>query len=121
MPFIVFNNGIDAHLDTITDPSVRRLLADGATYTFASGANIGSLPEPSRSQVIQVYVQAMRMVWLVFVGISALGFFAVFIEKHVEVRKENKSEFGLVEKKATETTRVEEAKKPFTETETTAA
>ncbi|KAJ8133516.1 hypothetical protein O1611_g106 [Lasiodiplodia mahajangana] len=102
---IVFNNQVNAHLESIPDSSVRRLLENGAAYTFASGPHsIDSLSEPSKGQVIHVYVVAMRIVWLVFVGVAAVGFFATFIEKHVPLRKENQTDFGLETKKSKEAT-----------------
>ncbi|KAI0096706.1 major facilitator superfamily domain-containing protein [Nemania sp. FL0031] len=94
---------INTHLDNISDPSVRLLLADGAAYTYAAGSGgngsgaIATLPEPTKTQVIEVYVNALRTVWLVFVGISGVGVLATFIEKHVELRTNNNSQFGLVE------------------------
>ncbi|RYP64483.1 hypothetical protein DL770_009196 [Monosporascus sp. CRB-9-2] len=105
---ITFNGQINAHLNAIEDHSVRQLLADGAAYTYAAGLHggsqrIGDLPEPSRSQVINVYSQAMRTVWLVFVSVSCLGFVATFIEKHIKLRKEHNTEFGLVEKQGSGT------------------
>lgn len=97
---IVFNNQVDSNLGNVSDPSVRKLLSDGAAYTFASGPNnVSSLPEPGKSQVIRVYVEAMRVVWLVFVGVSGLGFLASFVEKHVPLRKDVSSEFGLADAK----------------------
>lgn len=98
MSSIIFNNQVDAHLGTLTDPSFRHLLAEGAAYTFASGPGIHSLPDTVRTEVIHIYVQAMRIVWLVFVGVSSIGFLATFLEKPVELRKENNSEFGLLDK-----------------------
>lgn len=102
MSSVIFNNQINARLGTITDPFVRQLLADGGAYTYAAGMENGSgavsaLPEPTKSQVANVYAQAMRTMWLVFTGISILGFFAVFVEKHVELRKEHSTDFGFVE------------------------
>ncbi|KAI1111522.1 major facilitator superfamily domain-containing protein [Nemania sp. NC0429] len=101
MSAIIFNNQVDAHLGTLSDPSYRPLLAEGAAYTFASGPGMQSLPATIRAEVIHIYVEAMRIVWLVFVGVSSLGFLVTFLEKHVELRTENTSEFGLVGEKTT--------------------
>ncbi|GAP92000.1 putative major facilitator superfamily MFS-1 [Rosellinia necatrix] len=105
MSSIAFNGQVNTHLNSITDPSVRELLADGAAYAYASGAGgdsgrIGDLPEPSKSQVIHVYVLAMRVVWLIFVGVSAIGFFSTFVERHIELRKEHATEFGLADRES---------------------
>ncbi|KAJ8124409.1 hypothetical protein O1611_g9231 [Lasiodiplodia mahajangana] len=108
---VTFNSQVNVHLNTITDVSVRQLLANGAAYTFASGdgsGHIGDLPEPSKTQVVDVYVLAMRVVWLVFVGISAAGFFLTFLERHIDLRKNHRTEFGLAEKKTSVDTEADE-------------
>ncbi|KAI1169514.1 major facilitator superfamily domain-containing protein [Nemania sp. FL0916] len=99
---IAFNNQVNTHLNSITDASFRGLLANGAAYTYASGLGDGSnriddLPEPTKSQVIHVYVLATRVVWLVFAGISVVGFLSTFLEKHIDLKKEHTTEFGLEE------------------------
>lgn len=48
-----------------------------------------------------MYVKSLRVVWPVLAGISCLGFLCVFIEKHVELTKVHKTEFGLVKKEDT--------------------
>ncbi|KAI1101343.1 major facilitator superfamily MFS_1 [Jackrogersella minutella] len=106
MSSIVFNGQVNDNLDIVDDVDVRKLLADGAAYTFASGSadtdsGVRSLPEPGRSQVIEVYERSLSVVWLVFVGISCLGFLATFIEKQLKLRETNETEFGL--KKSTNT------------------
>ncbi|KAH9991189.1 major facilitator superfamily MFS_1 [Xylariaceae sp. FL0662B] len=82
MSSIVFNGQINDNLDIVDNVDLRRLLADGGAYAFAAGSDkansgISSLPEP-RSQVIEVYERSLTVVWLVFVGISCLGFLATF-------------------------------------------
>ncbi|KAJ8132331.1 hypothetical protein O1611_g1291 [Lasiodiplodia mahajangana] len=125
---IAFNGQINSHLDTITDPSVRLLLADGAAYTYAAGTSsngsgaIAALPEPTKTQVIEVYVNALRTVWLVFVGISGVGVLATFIEKHVELRTDNNSQFGLVENENNSTdTKLEDGNLATSKVDTTDA
>ena len=113
---ITFNGQIDAHIGIIADPAVRRLLADGAAYSYAAGSGnsrlggISALTEPSRSQVITVYVYALRVVWQVLVGVSCVGFLVTFIEKHVELQKAHSTEFGLA-KKPSAVTRLEEGRR----------
>ncbi|KAK7751945.1 hypothetical protein SLS62_006088 [Diatrype stigma] len=106
MSSIVFNSQFNDNLGIIDNVDLRRLLADGGAYSFAAGsgdADSGTrgLPERTRGQVIEVYERSLTVVWLVFVGISCLGFFATFVEKHIELRKSNVTEFGL--KKGTNT------------------
>ncbi|KAL8893516.1 MAG: hypothetical protein Q9192_005184, partial [Flavoplaca navasiana] len=71
--------------------------ANGAAYGLASGGQIPKLSVDVQNQVIGVYVIALQRVWQVAIAFSCLGFFIVFIEKHVELRKELDTEFGLQE------------------------
>ncbi|KAH9901814.1 MFS general substrate transporter [Xylariomycetidae sp. FL2044] len=98
---VAFNSQVDNHLSLISDSAVRPLLANGAAYTYASGIDggsihIGDLPEPSKGQVIDVYEQSLRIVWFIFVAVSIVGFVATFGERHIDLRKEHDTEFGLV-------------------------
>jgi hypothetical protein len=113
MASVVFNSQIDAHLGSITatdgsDPAaVRAALSDGKAYSYASGGFIASLPAATRHQVVDVYVKALRVVWLTVAAVSCLGFICVSLEKHVELRKEHHTEYGLAEetKQIPDTTR----------------
>ncbi|KAI1401791.1 major facilitator superfamily domain-containing protein [Hypoxylon fuscum] len=100
MASIAFNGQVNAHLNIVANPDVRRLLVDGGAYTYA-GDQV-RLPEPTRSQVIEVYELALRTTWLVFSGVACLGFLVTFVEKHVELRKDHTTEFGLAKKSPTE-------------------
>lgn len=102
MSSIVFNGQVNANLNLVEDYDLRRLLADGAAYTFASGSEegdvkIGDLPEPAKGQVVELYGKSLRVVWLVFVGVACLGFLATFVEKHIELRKNHKTDYGLAD------------------------
>ena len=99
IPSIVFNGQVNRYLDRISDPAVLAALADGGAYGYASGGSIPKLPVRTRNEVIGVYVNALQTVWQVAVAFSCLGFFCVCIEKHVELRKELNTEFGLKEDK----------------------
>lgn len=80
MASVVFNSQIDAYLGSITaaegsDPAaVRAALGDGRAYSYASGGFITSLPAATRHQVVDVYVQALRVVWLCPVSASFASF-----------------------------------------------
>lgn len=107
MASIIFNSQVNSRLDTIDDPLVRQYLADGAAYAYAAGREDGSgsisgLSETSRSQVISIYVQALRTVWLTYIGISCVGLLSTFIEKQLDLRREHETQFGLAENEATQ-------------------
>ncbi|KAL9036216.1 MAG: hypothetical protein Q9180_004426 [Flavoplaca navasiana] len=94
---IVFNGQFDRYSDRITNGDVRHQFANGAAYGLASGGQIPKLSVDVQNQVIDVYVITLQRVWQVAIAFSCLGFFIVFIEKHVELRKELNTEFGLQE------------------------
>ncbi|EED23822.1 efflux pump antibiotic resistance protein, putative [Talaromyces stipitatus ATCC 10500] len=100
---VVFNSQIDAHLGLIaaTDSgnpqTIRDALAYGKAYSYASGGFITSLPDETQHQVVDVYVKALRVVWLVVTAVACLGFVCVIFEKPVELRKEHDTQYGLVE------------------------
>ena len=55
------------------------------------------MPASTRGEVESVYVCALQTVWQVAIAFSLLGFLLVFGEKHVELRTELQTEFGLDE------------------------
>ena len=95
---IVFNDQFNRHSHGITDADVRAQLANGAAYGLASGDFIKILPFVTRTEVVLTYVIALQRVWKVAVAFSGLGFLLVFVERHVELRKELNTEFGLQER-----------------------
>ncbi|KAI9644961.1 hypothetical protein NHQ30_006996 [Ciborinia camelliae] len=107
MASIVFNGQMNAHIDLIGDASTRSIFANGAAYSYASGETISSLPPQTKHEVKQVYISALRVVWLVMAAISCLGFFCVFIEKHIDLRKSHTTDFGLAENEVSGTSDLE--------------
>jgi MFS family permease len=97
LPSIIFNGQFDSRLDHISDPSVRDLLRNGQAYGYASGGFIQRLPAETRQEVVRVYVHALRAQWLAGAAFAIISFLLVFVEKHVELRKELDTEFGLDE------------------------
>ena len=50
------------------------------------------------------YTDALKAIWKAAVAFARLGFFAVFFERHVELRTQPHIEFGLEEPKKMEAT-----------------
>jgi hypothetical protein len=97
---VVFNSQIDRYLRIVDDESVRSLMANGQAYAYANRGTFNALSTTTKSQVIEVYVKALRVIWIIVAAFSCFGFLCVFAEKHVELRKEKVNEFGLAEKKS---------------------
>ncbi|KAG8160712.1 hypothetical protein KVR01_008976 [Diaporthe batatas] len=100
LPSIIFNDRFDHFAGRISDAGVRSQLTNGAAYSYASSSLIGSLTGSLRNEVISVYTDALRSVWLGAVGFAAFGFFLVFVEKHIALRTDLETNFGLEEKPA---------------------
>jgi MFS family permease len=97
IPSIVFQARFDALLGRISDEAVRSILADGRAYGYASASIIGHLPEDVRAEVLSVYTDALRAVWQAAIAFSLASFVVVFLTKHIELRKDLETEFGLEE------------------------
>jgi EmrB/QacA subfamily drug resistance transporter len=94
---IVFNNQFENHLSQDIPASIRHEFRDGAAYSLASGGFVESLDAATNASVIRTYVHALRIIWLVVTAVGCLGFVVVFAEKHVELRTNNDTEFGLAQ------------------------
>ncbi|MCJ1325242.1 hypothetical protein MMC10_001904 [Thelotrema lepadinum] len=96
IPATIFNSQIDANLGMISDPTLRSALANGGAYQYAAGGSrLSSLPATIHEQAVALYTTALKPVWQVGIAFSLLGFLVVFLEKHVELRKELNTEFGI--------------------------
>jgi hypothetical protein len=98
IPSIIFNaqwNKNDNRLASY--PDVRVELRDGRAYHFAGGSFRSGLPAAVQDDIRTVYVEALRTLWYAAIAFSLLGFISVFGEKHIPLRKELNTEFGLVQ------------------------
>ncbi|KAF2010893.1 MFS general substrate transporter [Aaosphaeria arxii CBS 175.79] len=99
MPSIIFNGVFNNNLSVISQASLREQLKDGAAYAFASEMHrIRHTLDPRvLGEVEEVYMRSLRAIWWVGLGISIVSFFAVFVERGLELRKELETEYGLAE------------------------
>ncbi|OCL02125.1 MFS general substrate transporter [Glonium stellatum] len=102
IPGIIFNTAFDHNSPQISDVAVRKALANGHAYELATGPFINSLSPSLHEEVVGVYVKALKAVWEGAIAFGVLGLFAVFVEKHVPLRTELETQYGLQEKKAPE-------------------
>jgi MFS family permease len=96
---ITFDGQFDRHLNDIQDPALQSQLAGGGAYAFASKQAVQRLPEPVRAQVISVYVKSLNVIWQVGIALSLLSFLLVFLERHIALRTELETSYGLDEEK----------------------
>ncbi|XDG06923.1 hypothetical protein ABKA04_006538 [Annulohypoxylon sp. FPYF3050] len=97
IPSILFNAVINNNLSLISSPSLRDQLRNGGAYSFASQANslAGSVDGTVWNEVEQVYVRSLNAIWWFGLGISAVSFLAVGLERGLELSTELNTEFGL--------------------------
>lgn len=96
IPSVIFTNEIRAKAGAISDPSIAAQFANGQAYELATKAFLDSIADPViRDQVVELFTGAIKTVWHIGVGFAGVGFLVVFLQKHVELRKENNTEFGL--------------------------
>lgn len=99
VPGIMFNNRFSELSYRISDAVVREALSDGKAYQLASGPYVQTLPPTVRSEVLGVYLEALKAVWLGAMAFGASGLIAVAVEKHVPLRTELETQYGLEVKK----------------------
>jgi MFS family permease len=95
IPSLILNALFNGALDTVDDEDVRAQLAHGGAYQFAAYGAIASLPDGIRQQVVSLYAAAFRTAWLSALPFALIGFLLVFLEKHVELRQDLDTEFGV--------------------------
>ncbi|KAI0412612.1 MFS general substrate transporter [Xylaria grammica] len=81
--------------DIIADPMARSSLQNGDTYSSATRDFVMSFPEPTRSQVIEVFTRAISKVFLIGIAFPALSFILSFVEREVKLRTVLDTDFGL--------------------------
>ncbi|KAK2616542.1 hypothetical protein QQS21_000585 [Conoideocrella luteorostrata] len=97
IPSIIFNGRVDAMLYTVTDPKVQAALAGGGAYSFA--ISVRDLSGETLRQTLEIYKEAMRIVWFVGLAFALAGFLLVFVEKHINLRETLETEYGLEQEK----------------------
>ncbi|KAK8053072.1 hypothetical protein PG996_012373 [Apiospora saccharicola] len=95
VPGIIFNNRFDQLTYRISDPVVQETLSGGRAYELASGPYVQTLRSGVKSEVLGVYLDVLKAVWFGALAFGATGLIAVAVEKHVPLRTELETEYGL--------------------------
>ncbi|RDA92472.1 hypothetical protein CP533_6460, partial [Ophiocordyceps camponoti-saundersi (nom. inval.)] len=100
IPGAIFNTVTSKAARRISDAKVRRLLVDGGAYEHATRAFMRSLDaNPSlKAEVIQVYVDGLRIVWQASIAFAVLAFALALFVPTLELRRELETEYGLEKK-----------------------
>jgi MFS family permease len=77
IPGAIFNTQFERQASRISDIRVRHELGSGRAYQAVSGAYIKALSPDVHAEVLSVYHDALRVVWITAVGFGATGLVAV--------------------------------------------
>ncbi len=83
----------------ISDAAVAAEFMAGGAYGAAEVHFLDSLSAQTRAQVISVQSTALQRSWQVATAFGAVGLIAAAVMKQIPLRKENDTDFGMVEKK----------------------
>ena len=77
LPSIIFNAGFQKDLLHVTSIDLRTQVEDGGAYSFASQAHrIKKTVDPRQwNEVVKVYIDSLKAIWWLCLGISVLGLF----------------------------------------------
>ncbi|KAK7191954.1 hypothetical protein DPSP01_013796 [Paraphaeosphaeria sporulosa] len=95
VPAAIFNSQITHLLPRISDATVRAELSGGAAYDHGIRAYINAFEQPLKAQIIGVYSDSLKIVWIFATAIAGLGFLLVFLERETKLRSEQSGDFGL--------------------------
>ena len=95
IPAAVFNSRFDEFAYKISDPAVRAQFSGGQAYENASKTVINALQGTTRTQVIDVYDEALKRIWEVSTVFAGVAFLAVFFEREIPMRTTVETEYGL--------------------------
>ncbi|KAI0905703.1 major facilitator superfamily domain-containing protein [Ustulina deusta] len=95
VPAAVFNNRSNDLSRRIDDPSVRALIAHGQAYSHATNDFLRSLTDHTRDQVVSVFSDSLKLVWIVATAVAGASFLTIFLEKDITLRKNLDAEYGL--------------------------
>lgn len=99
IPAAIFDARTGRLSSRVSDSHVRDLLSGGHAYEFATAAFINSYPQTVQAEIINVYSDALKLVWQIAIVFSGLASCFVFLEREIKLRTELDTEFGLQERK----------------------
>lgn len=100
IPSAIFNNECSRLARGLGDADIAELLTGGRAYQYATAAFVNGIEDATtRTEVVEVFSGALRVVWLIGIAFAGIGFLLVFVEKEIELRNELNTEFGMEERK----------------------
>ncbi|MCJ1249022.1 hypothetical protein MMC30_006244 [Trapelia coarctata] len=99
VPAAIFNNRFQQLLYRISDPTAVAALANGQAYAHASSGFLDSFSETVKAEIISVYVDSLKLSWIIATALAGISFFLVFFEKEIILRTTLDTEFGIKDRK----------------------
>jgi MFS family permease len=99
IPVAIFNNQFDQNLHKISDPAIRAVLSGGHAYAHGTKEFMATLTPQVRSETVSVFVQSLKVVWIVAAAICGASTLLVPLEKEIPMRTELDTEYGYKEEK----------------------
>ncbi|KPM41004.1 hypothetical protein AK830_g5535 [Neonectria ditissima] len=94
----IFNSYVKQYSSLIDDPFARETLSNGDAYGSATRAFVMQFDEPTRGQIRDVFLKALKRVFMISVAFGGTAFVAALFEKDIPLRKELDTEYGLEER-----------------------
>lgn len=98
IPAAIFNNIFSKSLWKISNLEARAALSGGNAYADAAREFILSFPPSIQPEIVQVYTDALRVLWLIAAAICGFVLLFAFLEQDIPLRESLRAEFGIKEK-----------------------
>ncbi|KAF3016507.1 hypothetical protein E8E14_011021 [Neopestalotiopsis sp. 37M] len=97
IPSVIFNGVFDRNLYLIGPDELKSQLQNGKAYSYASQMHLlrGQLSNEVWLELVTVYIKSLRPIWWMGLGISIISFFAVGLERGLELRKTLDTDYGI--------------------------
>lgn len=95
IPGALFNARFSQLSPTISNEEARSQLAHGQAYQHASSTFVTKFGKVVESQIVKVFTESLRCVWIVFAIFAGVGFALTFLERQVKMRRELDTPYGL--------------------------
>ncbi|GKT51087.1 efflux pump fus6 [Colletotrichum spaethianum] len=83
IPATIFNNRCETLSQQIPDANIRSALSSGHAYGHATQAFLSTLSESERSATIEVFTQALKLVWYVAPAFAVLSMILAMVERNL--------------------------------------
>ncbi|KUJ23229.1 MFS general substrate transporter [Mollisia scopiformis] len=95
IPAFMFNAEVENAITVVQDEHIAGMLLNGGAFGNARSEFIAGLSEPARTQVIEVFIRSLRVVWKGAFAISLFGLALAFLETEKKLRTTLETEFQI--------------------------